>query len=399
MDGVMTGRPGLLIGEHGQVTVRPNGLGGFKARTRVRDQDGRVREVTATGATRGQAKRTLERRLTARTPVAVAGLTASMTMEQASAYWLKHRERSGLVRSRGSVKPQTLAAYNNALRLLVLPAMGGVRVGEMRVGVLDTILADLEATGQSTAQARSVLSQILGLAVRHGALSANPMASVAQPQREMREVEILSLKQVRRLRQVVRPESLRQPGKRGPNGDLRDVVDALLGTGCRIGELLALQWRHVELDTHTPLVLITGTLVEPRAGFVNKLHRQESTKSKAVRTLVLPQPVVDMLEARRAYSSFSDEAHPVFASRSGQYLWPNNMRTRLRSAVSETGELEGTTPHTLRRTVGTLIAHAVGLDAAREQLGHSDPSVTFQSYVAARAVAPDLRDALNALFE
>ena len=48
--------------------------------------------------------------------------------------------------------------------------------------------------------------------------------------------------------------------------------------------------------------------------------------------------------------------------------------------------------------MGTLIAHTVGLDAAREQLGHSDPSVTYQHYVAPRLLAPDLRDVLDAFF-
>ncbi len=38
-------------------------------------------------------------------------------------------------------------------------------------------------------------------------------------------------------------------------------------------------------------------------------------------------------------------------------------------------------PHSVRRTVGTLITHQVSLDAARDQLGHSDPSVTFHHYV------------------
>ena len=43
-------------------------------------------------------------------------------------------------------------------------------------------------------------------------------------------------------------------------------------------------------------------------------------------------------------------------------------------------------------------SHEAGLDAAREQLGHSDPSVTYQRYVAARRVAPDLRPLLNRFF-
>lgn len=394
----MTGRPGLAVGEHGDVSIKPNGRGGFKARTRVRGRDGRIREVTATGENRGAAKRALQRRLETSASSVSTGITAGMTMEQAVDFWLAHRQRSGLVRRRGPVKPQTLAAYGDAARLLVVPAMGGLRVGEVTVGMLDTILADLEAAGQSTAQARSVLNQMLGLAVRHGALAANPMALVAHPQREDREVEVLDLEQVRALRALVRPEALRRPGRRGPNGDLRDVIECLLGTGCRIGELLALHWEHLDLDGDVPTSRICGTLVEPRSGFVARLHRQESTKSKTVRTLVLPDAVVEVLVLRRAQTRFAEDGQPVFASGTGRWLWPNNIRTRLRAAVADHDGLVGTTPHTLRRTVGTLLAHERGLDAAREQLGHSDPGVTWRAYVAARPVAPDFRDVLDQLF-
>jgi integrase len=81
------------------------------------------------------------------------------------------------------------------------------------------------------------------------------------------------------------------------------------------------------------------------------------------------------------------------------------MRTRLRRAIEravEIGlpideELDGTTLHTLRRTVGTLLAHEVSLDAAREQLGHRDPSVTYQHYVGKRLLAPDVRTILDQL--
>ena len=41
------------------------------------------------------------------------------------------------------------------------------------------------------------------------------------------------------------------------------------------------------------------------------------------------------------------------------------------------------------------MAHGAGLDATREQLGQSDPGVTYQHYVAARSVAPDLRPVLD----
>ena len=67
------------------------------------------------------------------------------------------------------------------------------------------------------------------------------------------------------------------------------------------------------------------------------------------------------------------------------------------TAAGSPDEIGGTSFHTLRRTVGTLIAHEVSLDAAREQLGHRDPSVTYQHYVGRRAVAPDVREVLDRL--
>lgn len=219
---------------------------------------------------------------------------------------------------------------------------------------------------------------MLGLAARHGALQSSPMPLVEKPARAPREVQALDVDAVRRLRRVVDPDHQRTPGHRGPNHDLADLVDVLLGTGMRIGEVLALRWQDVDLVGDPPTVHVSATLLEPRRGHVATLTRQGGTKSGQDRTLILPGAVVDALAARRSRTTWDRPHDPVFASRTGTWLWPNNIRTRLRQAVSGIGGLEGTTPHTLRRTVGTLVAHEAGLDATREQLGHSDPSVTYQ---------------------
>ena len=137
---------------------------------------------------------------------------------------------------------------------------------------------------------------------------------------------------------------------------------------------------------------------ENQGPIVAALTRQDGTKSGHDRTLILPAAVIDALTARRTRTAWQRLDDPVFASRLGTWLWPHNIRTRLRQAVSGISDLEGTTPHTLRRTVGTLVAHEAGLDATREQLGHSDPSVTYQRYVAARRIAPDLRPVLDQFF-
>ena len=184
-----------------------------------------------------------------------------------------------------------------------------------------------------------------------------------------------------------------------PNRDLEEWVDFVLGTGCRDGEALGVRW--MDLNLHAPIatVHICGTVVEPRGEYVTSLHRQDVTKTRSDRTLILPEHVAATLRGRLLRVRWTRPEDPVFATGNGHWMSPANIRARLRTAVADCEELRGTSPHSLRRTVGTLVTHEVGLDAARDQLGHSDPSVTFQHYVGRRQTAPDLRRVLDVFFE
>jgi len=73
------------------------------------------------------------------------------------------------------------------------------------------------------------------------------------------------------------------------------------------------------------------------------------------------------------------------------------MRTKLRVVVAGT-PLIGTSSHTLRRTVATLVANSDGLDAARDVLGHRDPSVTARHYIADTGRVVDVRNTLDPVF-
>ncbi len=402
----------LAIGEHGEIYVAAHPEGRWMARVQVRDADGRLRQVKAIGDSKSAAKRALTRRLQERGDPGVRGVHRDMTIDELATYWLAHRAAHGKSRGKGPLAPQTLSAYNNAINDLIRPALGSVRVGEVKVGLLDTTFARIEsgadratldklANGRSTAQARTALKQMLDLAVRHGALQGNPMGIVEPTSiapRGGKDVQYLTVPLVLHLRASVRRQTLRIPDQRMPNVDLEEWVDFLLATGCRDGEALATRWCDLDLTANAPTLKVCGTLLEPRTGYVEKLCRQDATKSRSERTLILPDWIVAVVRARQDRSQFTAPEDPVFATGNGTWVSPANLRTRLRKAIGTDPSLTGTTPHTLRRSVGTLIAHEVGLDAAREQLGHSDPSVTFQHYVGRRTVGPDLRDVLDAFF-
>jgi integrase len=405
-------------GDHGLVVARQQPDGRWLARAQVRDVDGRIRSVRTVDRTKGAAIRRLEGRLSERADPSVIGLSSRTTLDTLATVWLQHRRDHGQVRKRGPLAAQTLATYSSEIEHVIVPAIGGVRLQEVTVPFLDRLFADVEhgrahgryaarEGGRSTRQLRVVLGGMLALAVTHGALPTNPIRDASPSVRATpSEVQFLTIRQAVHLREHVQRAQTRLDGRRMENRDLEDFVNLLLGTGCREGEALAIRLCDLEaLDSTLPVLHVCGTVIEPRRGFVPTLHRQDTTKTRQDRRLILPDATVAMFKERLRRSPPQSAQSPVFATRTGNWTSPANMRGRFRRALERAADsdcpaaddLAGTTLHTLRRTVGTLLAHEVGLDAAREQLGHRDPSVTYQHYVGRRTTAPDVRPTLDQL--
>lgn len=393
------GRPHLALGEQGQPWTRRLPSGRHRAAANVRTHSGKRRQVTATGASKSAALRNLQRKIDNLVEAPQAGAQPHWTIGDLAPYWEEHKRRSGSTRQRRPLKAQTRWNYHDQITRIIIPAMGDLRLHEVTAPRLEAYLDELEDNGLSTEGARGVLNQMLNLAARDGAIPINPMPLVSRPAREPREVEALDVDQARELLRIVHPDHLRKPGRRGPKRDLYNFCLLALATGARVSEILAVPRRLVDLDGDAPTLTISGTLVEPRKGFVEEHHRQESTKTDDVRTLILPDAAASLLRARMESSRFTDPDDPMLPSGNGTWLWAANIRTSLRKAIKGHPDFGGTTPHTLRRTVASLIAYEAGLDAARLQLGHTlTGSTPLSRYVAHRPEAPDLRHLLDGFF-
>jgi len=383
-------RPPLPVGTWGKIRRETMAPGQCRARARFRDYDGVTRDVEAWGATGPAAERELVTALRDRSAPSADEITRDTQISRLAEMWLEEIE------AEGRLAPQTIDRYRDSINGVILPSFGGLRIRENTVSRIDRCFKAVAADHPGKARAaRSVYGQMLGMAVRHDALASNPVREIARLRKNRRGVRALAVDDLEAVRAAIRQWQTPPERKPGPRrkGDLADIVDVLLGTGGRIGEVLAVRWIDVNLDADCPTLTFSGTIVFVRGkGF----YRQPWTKSDAgYRTVSLPRFAVDVLKRRRAADQEND-LDAVFATRKGTWLSPNNVRRQWREARKET-DLAWVSPHTFRKTVATLLDREADSKTAAAQLGHQSDEITKGYYIQKAHLAPDSSGVLNAL--
>lgn len=145
------------------------------------------------------------------------------------------------------------------------------------------------------------------------------------------------------------------------------VLRALVTTGLRRSELIALDWRDLDLDSPRPSLLV-------RRGKGGKPRRQP-----------LAPPVADELRHLREQNG-PQSSDPVFYGLAGGRLQPKVLAAIIRRAVEGARIEKKVTAHTLRHTAASWLRQATGdTRLVAEYLGHADLS-TVSRYA---HVAPD----------
>jgi integrase len=155
----------------------------------------------------------------------------------------------------------------------------------------------------------------------------------------------------------------------------------LLGSGLRVGELVALRWRNVDLNESVVRVV----------EFVSTLgHETVSSTGKswgAVRAIDLDHGLVKVLLRQRKVQATEQlaasswvECDYVFTKPCGGPYHPQYLSKLLGTYTSELG-LPRLTAHGLRHTSATLmLASRVPPKVAAERLGHADPTLYTNLY-------------------
>lgn len=382
-------RPPLQVGTWGKISRDEVAPGVWRAMARFRDFDGATRKVEARSTTAAKAERELLAALRDRAAPAGNDVTGDMRLNKLSEVWWEEFEELGRAYN-------TRRRYREVLDNYIIPGIGGIRIRECTVSAADRFLKTVKAKhGAATAKVcKTVLSGMLGLAARHDAIQRNPMAGVAAVPAARNTVRALAVEEVRALRAGLGlwQKSSKPRGRKRPQ-DLLDVVDVMLATGARIGEALAVRWADIDLKSDRPTLRVRATIIYKEG---EGLTIQEHPKSaSSVQRYFLPQFAVDMLLRRQVEQEHGNAWDVVFPSASGTLRDPNNFRKQWRSARDELG-FTWVTPHTFRKSVGTILANSEGLSAASSQLGHSSEDVTSRHYVQKTHEAPDRTAILEA---
>ena len=260
-----------------------------------------------------------------------------------------------------TLKYATQEHYKYVVKIHLLPAFGDVQLRLItRESIQKVLVGKLrEGLSWSTVRhCRTTLGTILGTAEVWGYIEDNPVRKTRLPRRGLQpEKTILTPEQLGSLL-----EKLLEPS--------RSLVWLLVLTGLRIGELLALRWQDVDLQTG--FLRVSRTLYEGR-------FDEPKTRSSN-RTVPLSAKGVEILASVRPKEPKLDDL--VFCSKRGTPLCRRNLRNRQLDPICEELKIPKIGWHSLRHSNATLL-DAVGtpLGTVQKLLGHSSSDITRGTYI------------------
>ena len=278
--------------------------------------------------------------------------------------------------------PKTLERYTQLSRY-ALRYFGKVDLHRLSPALIESTLTALRNSGGRIDEvhplgrplsARTVrhvaflIHDSLEAAVRWGTLPANPMDRVVLPKPERKEPRVLDEEGLGRFLDAVRGTSL------------FPLLVTAVSTGCRRGELLALEWR--DIDSQTGMITISKSLEQTKGGL-----RIKSTKSDNARRFPLPSVALDVLLGHRRNQENGGRVETadknldlVFRDRNGDHYKPDQMSSRIAEIARRLG-YSGIGIHSMRHThASQLLSRGVPIPTVSKRLGHANPSITLRLY-------------------
>lgn len=269
---------------------------------------------------------------------------------------------------RMQVKPSTYAKYESYMRLYLEPYFSGSDHLPL------TTLEIAEFCGwlqQEKKLSETSVSQILRFFKAAYGYAQKQDPALGQidfifPKSESKEVRFLSREEQRKLTDHCSSR----------NDSCCFAVLLMLQTGLRLGELCALTWRQVDLETNTLTVSKSLSRSLSSDSGHSSLQLTSPKSRKSARTI--PIGIKAQILLKEHYCS---NPSSYVLTGSDQCMNPRTLQYQF-GKITQMLELEGVTLHTLRHTFATRCVEAgVDMKSLSEILGHSNVTITLEKYV------------------
>ena len=283
--------------------------------------------------------------------------------------WLEECERMDL-------SPTTLRTYRAQINGTIRPRLGKVKLHQLTAKHLDDLYGSMKETGSSPKTIRNhhaIISSTLHQGVRWGWVRSNVAERARPPRVAQRRVQAPAVEVVR--------EVIEEAERRDPR--LAPLLMLAALTGMRRGELCALRWTDVDLQSG--VIEVSRSVVVVVGGLAEK-----TTKTDRSRKVALDPVGIALLTAHRAHvEQWNADAVGELASDAFVFspfiegatpFRPDNVTSffiRVRDAVGA----PDVRLHDLRHFTATqLIGAGMDVRTVADFLGHSDPSLTLRVY-------------------
>ncbi|WP_158862013.1 site-specific integrase [Leifsonia sp. AG29] len=274
----------------------------------------------------------------------------------------------------GKRRPSTAAMYRRYVEQDIIPALGRLRLAELRRAQVDKFIRDLERAGRGATTIRRIhatLSSALSTAETLDLVDYNAAAKVALPT-------------VTKAKITMWEPSLANTFLTAAGGHrLGAMFELEVRTGLRRGELCGLRWSDVDFDNRelharVQLSQVRGKVAEGPIKTESGQDRTVSLDSEAIGALMVWKLRQDM--ERDAWGADYVESGRVFTYENGEQLRPDHVSRVFASLVAK-AELPKIRFHDLRHLhASLLIAAGVPLAVISKRLGHSTISITSDLY-------------------